>query len=152
MLMNLSVGRLAFPVVLLGLVTLLAPSQSAIAQDGEKPTLQSHMEATNKARRKLKKVIEKPESLAESLGLLSEMQANVVQAKGMEPTLTAEKPKEEQAKFVADYRKKAVELIAFLLEIEKDLLDGKHADAAAKLKKTEEMEEAAHKIFQKEKK
>jgi soluble cytochrome b562 len=133
-------------------VAIALSSGLALAQDKEKGAspLEDEMIAANKIMKSLKTQITDSSKNASSLEMIAEMQKHFLAAKGMEPLRAKKVSESERPKFMTEYRKSMVMLMAEMLKMEQAVLDGKNEDAAAILKGLTKIKADGHEKFQEE--
>jgi len=135
--------------LLFALACSLAVSPAVRAADTE-TELGGKMEKMSSAFRVIRRQITDASKNADSLAKLAIVKENAEASLKFEPALKAEKPKGEQAKFVADYQagmKKFVELCG---KLEAALKQGDNAEAAKICGAMADTQKAGHKEFKKD--
>ena len=84
---------------------------------------------------------------AQSLELVSRMEADALKAKALVPPLAGEKQGDEREKYIAEYRVQLINLLDELLKVEKALVAGDNAQAQAMVSDLKRIMDAGHKEF-----
>ncbi len=157
---------LALPVVAaLSSVLWLAPSEvhapdaqerkGGERQEGqheEHSPLEERMHAMEDSIRALRRSLKDPAKQAESLALLSKLEADIIAAKGESPRMLPKVPEAERAKFLVDYRLEMVAMLEHALAVEKALLAGSPEALTEAFEKLRSLEDPAHARFTEEEK
>ena len=116
----------------------------------EQPSLKANMKALNRAYRKVRKQIVDPAQNTSSVQLLQAIQLEVTKGIAIAPDRVSEIPVNEQGRFVLSYKRKMVEFLTILLDIESALLDGDNSLAQQQFGKLYQMKKEGHREFQKQ--
>lgn len=116
----------------------------------EQPSLKANMKALNRAYRKVRKQIVDPAQNTSSVQLLQAIQLEVTRGIAIVPDRVSEIPVNEQGRFVLSYKRKMVEFLTILLDIESALLDGDNSLAQQQFGKLYQMKKEGHREFQKQ--
>ncbi|MBH04858.1 MAG: hypothetical protein CMJ20_00905 [Phycisphaeraceae bacterium] len=116
----------------------------------EQPSLKANMKALNRAYRKVRKQIVDPAQNTSSVQLLQAIQLEVTRGIVIVPDRVSEIPVNEQGRFVLSYKRKMVEFLTILLDIESALLDGDNSLAQQQFGKLYQMKKEGHREFQKQ--
>lgn len=116
----------------------------------EQPSLKANMKALNRAYRKVRKQIVDPAQNTSSVQLLQAIQLEVTRGIAIVPNRVSEIPVNEQGRFVLSYKRKMVEFLTILLDIESALLDGDNSLAQQQFGKLYQMKKEGHREFQKQ--
>jgi len=118
----------------------------AVADDDDTPLVQE-MEQLDAAMEFLKRSILDAAQDARSLEQVVIAEQACLASKQRTPRMAAGLPDAERARFVADYRRGMIALLAGLLELETALLDGDRERARAAWKKLDRMKDEGHDAF-----
>lgn len=116
----------------------------------EQPSLKANMKALNRAYRKVRKQIVDPAQNTSSVQLLQAIQLEVTRGIAIVPDRVSEIPVNEQGRFFLSYKRKMVEFLTILLDIESALLDGDNSLAQQQFGKLYQMKKEGHREFQKQ--
>tara|TARA_Y100000588_G_scaffold16491_1_gene17340 strand:- start:2952 stop:3419 length:468 start_codon:yes stop_codon:yes gene_type:complete len=116
----------------------------------EQPSLKANMKALNRAYRKVRKQIVDPAQNTSSVQLLQAIQLEVTRGIVIVPDRVSEIPVNEQGRFVLSYKRKMVEFLTILLDIESALLNGDNSLAQQQFGKLYQMKKEGHREFQKQ--
>ena len=116
----------------------------------EQPSLKANMKALNRAYRKVRKQIIDPAQNTSSVQLLQAIQLEVTKGIAIAPDRVSEIPVNEQGRFVLSYKRKMVEFLTILLDIESALLNGDNSLAQQQFGKLYQMKKEGHREFQKQ--
>lgn len=116
----------------------------------EHEDLENAMKAMNRPYKALLKQVNDKARNADSLKLLTDLQAATLRSKGIMPDHLPGKTKEERDKAAVDYRASMAACLIAELEAEQALLDNHNDTAAKKLDELKSMMETGHKEFRKE--
>ena len=108
------------------------------------------MKALNRAYRKVRKQIVDPAQNTSSVQLLQAIQLEVTRGIAIVPDRVSEIPVNEQGRFFLSYKRKMVEFLTILLDIESALLDGDNSLAQQQFGKLYQMKKEGHREFQKQ--
>ena len=109
--------------------------------------LAKQMEVIDQGMKKLRRSLRQKEQNAQSLELITQMQAAALACKAQTPVMTPTIPEAQRAKWLADYRKQMAQLLSEITNMEVALLDGDNEKAQQIHKKLGEMEDAGHEKF-----
>lgn len=117
--------------------------------EGRAPSLEGAMKAVNRSVRALKDQISDASKKDENLQLINDMQRAAITAKGAKFELhgDAKHTPEQLAALAKSFRTQMIALAKEMLALEELVLDGKTADAKAKLDAIIAMRDKAHKEF-----
>lgn len=130
-----------------------APAAAAAPASAERDQLLEWMKQIEEHQKALRRTLRKmegegvAEASAASLDLVVQMQHAALECKGLRPPLAATLPVEQQAAFVADYRKDMAELIKGMLDLEIAVLAGDRERSLTLYKLLEELEAGGHEKF-----
>lgn len=113
-------------------------------------TLDGRMKGMNRGFKALKRAAAEGKLTKESAALVVEMEAHAIAAKEMLPPNALKLKGDEQAAFVVGYKKKMIEAINQLFQLEVSLLEGRTADATALIKAIDTTEKQGHDAYNKE--
>ncbi len=118
-------------------------------EHGDQPEtpLAQQMEKIEHAEHFLRRSLKDAAQDAASLEQLATAEQACLTAKLLQPKLTSSLPDDEQARFVASYRKDIGTLLMTFLRIEGALLDGERDEAMKIYRELHELEEAGHNNF-----
>ncbi len=146
-------SSLALPLATFTRRAMAADAPPAAEKKVQKSELHSEMEDMDDDFKKLKRTVRKAEQNAESLKLISAIQARAVKSKEMIPTKAQKLPDAERAKFVAAYRKEMAAVLIDFCQMEQAILDGDNTKAQDIYKAVVEREDKDHDVYmQKEEK
>lgn len=115
----------------------------------EETELDRVMERLNKAYGKVRRQVADATKNADSLAQVAIMKAAAEEAAKLEPKWKADKPADEQAKFVAAYQAKMKDTIAEIAKLEEALKAGNNEEAAKIFGTVRDAQKAGHKEFKK---
>lgn len=123
-------------------------ARTAVAADDSETELETHMDGIDKAYKALKKQVADPSKNAESLKLVVKMEQEAIIAKTLIPAKEADE--KDKAAFQTAFRSAMCDFCVEILNLEKALVNNKNDEAAAIVKKLNEMKTSGHKQFQKD--
>lgn len=112
--------------------------------------LEARMKGMNRGFKALKRAAAEGKLTKESAALVVEMEAHAIAAKELLPPNAQKLKGDEQAAFVVGYKKKMIEVINQLFQLEVALLEGRTADATALIKAIDTTEKQGHDAYNKE--
>ena len=112
--------------------------------------LHTSMENIGTAYRKLRRTALVLDRSAESLALLAVMQENALIAMGQVPERAATVAGNRRGKFILAFKRKMLELIGAMLDVEEALLDGDHVRAGKAVRQLGFIRKGGHEQFQME--
>ncbi|HEX2852152.1 MAG TPA: cytochrome b562 [Opitutaceae bacterium] len=115
----------------------------------EETELDHVMDRLNKAYGKVRRQVSDATKNADSIAQVAIMKEAAEAAVKLEPKWKADKPADEQAKFVADYQAKMKETIAQIAKLEEALKAGNNEEAAKIFGVVRDAQKAGHKEFKK---
>lgn len=128
----------------------LAPQARAMAKNPDAELLHESMEKMGSNFKKLKKLAADNKLTKDALPLITQMQAAVLASKGVVPPYAEKLKGDEQASFVLGYRKKLIEALGQLLQLEVAILEGRGADAVALVKAIDATQKSGHDVYNRE--
>ncbi|MBL9188992.1 MAG: hypothetical protein JNK23_16025 [Opitutaceae bacterium] len=111
--------------------------------------LSKKMDKMGGAFRALRRQVADSSKNADSLARLATIKENAVASAKLEPVMKADKPKAEQAKFVADYQAEMKKFLALVEKTEAALKAGNNAEAEKLVAQMGDANKAGHKQFKK---
>ncbi len=142
--------RLLFSVAAATTLSFVLPAPSLIAEDKPASEMAESMEKISSAFRRVRRMVNSPESNAQVLELLATMRAEAVAAAKHKPMMTADIPEASRAKFVEDFNARMSEFIAAIEKTEAAIKAGNNAAAATLVSDMAAMQKAGHKDFKKD--
>ncbi|MCX5662449.1 MAG: cytochrome b562 [Planctomycetota bacterium] len=127
-----------------------AQSQPAASEHGAAGGLEDHMKKMNRSFKTLKRASADGKLTKESAALVADMEAHALACKDLVPPMASKLKGDEQAAFVLGYKKKLIEAIGQMLQLEVALLEGKNAEAATLLTAINLTEKQGHEAYNKE--
>jgi soluble cytochrome b562 len=129
--------------------------RAAVAQDeDEKSTvkdldteLAKQMETIDEAMKKLRRLLRKAESNAESLEWIDKMEKAAVKAKDLTPAMASKIPEAERAKWVEAYKKDMDAMIKAVGEMKAAVKEGKNDKAQELYKTLKTQEDKGHEKY-----
>ena len=124
-----------------------SPSQQ---DDPAKPmSLHNHMEIIKRDMRSLFKAAASPDTKADALKAVSDMELHFVEAKNLEPESAEKVAEADREAYKLDYRRQMAEVLRELTDIELLIINDKNEEAVNQIKdKLVEMRNTAHDKFQ----
>jgi hypothetical protein len=144
---KLLIALLCLTFAAVGSIQALRPSVAHAEDKVKKSELSNTMGDIDDMMKKLRRSIRKPETNAQSLQLLADIEKAMVACKSMTPSKAATVPADQKDKFIAAYRKEMAGTIINLCELEQAILDGDNAKAVEIYKGITEREDKAHDQF-----
>lgn len=138
--------RLALIPAIFCCLTYVAP-HAAAEEKKPKTDLAKQMEVIDDGMKKLRRSLRKPDQNEASLDTIAKIEAAAVACKSMTPSLATTMPSDQQAPFVADFRKRMVALLESMCNMESAVLDGDNAKAQDIYKQMKQEEEDGHDKF-----
>ena len=120
------------------------------AQEEEETELAKSMQAMNKAIRKLRRQVSKPEEADAALKSLNVMQNATAMSLGQLPAKAEVMSPGQRPKFLLGYKRKMLELYTALLDIEQAILKGDHDEAKKIYKTLSTIKKEGHSTYQEE--
>ena len=117
--------------------------------DEEHTELGGKMEEISKAFRRLRRQVKDPSKNALSAELAAKMLENAKAALQLEPVWTMDKPKAEQADFVAGFKKEMKVLVGLLEDLHAAFEAGENEKAVAVVSKLRDHQKKGHKAYKK---
>ncbi len=136
--------------IVVGFMIVQNPQPVNASETLEQPSLKANMKALNRAYRKVRKQISDPAQNTSSVQLLQAIQLEVTRGIAIVPDRASEMPVNEQGRFVLSYKRKMVEFLTILLDIESALLDGDNSLAQQQFSKLYQIKKEGHREFQKQ--
>jgi hypothetical protein len=131
----------------------IAPTHVAGAEDGaggdaqaESP-LEERMEAIEAELGAIRRAIRDEATYPDALAAIARMEAATLAAKLLPPPMAATLPEADRPRFLRDYRKMMVDMVAAELALETALLDGDGEAIGAAFKALRAFEDAGHERF-----
>ena len=112
--------------------------------------LETHMEALNRDVRRLSRQLDQADKNSSSLELIADMESHVLAAKLLEPPMATTLSGRKKDEFLVAYRKQMIVLLDALLEMERQVLEGKNSDAKETFQKLQQIESEGHSKFREE--
>ena len=140
---------IAFVIAFGGLNLSVLNAASHGGGDHDHTPLGEEMETISKAFRTLRRQAKDPAKNASSAALAGKMLAAAQKALDFEPAWTADQPKDEQADFVAGYKKGMEKMVAALVDLEKAFVAGDNAKAEAIIADLRDAQKKGHKAYKK---
>ncbi len=122
--------------IVFGSILLVPMIDSAAAQQkspAKNAAIGRNMKAIAKNMAELRQIAGNAEEIKKSLRLIHDMQKKMLAVKTQKPAKAKAAPTDEQAKLVTDFRITANRLLTEMLQVELELLEGKHDDAAKRV-------------------
>jgi hypothetical protein len=135
-------------VVLAAGFALGTPAWTGTGLAAEQPQLADLMKSIGRAHRKLRRQAKESSQRDESLALVRSMQRSAATALSLQPAMTDGLPRDKQDAFVLAYKRKKIQLLGALLDLEEALLAGKFERAAQITKNLGTIKKEAHEKFQ----
>lgn len=117
----------------------------------EESELEHVMDRMEDAYRKVKRQVADASKNADTLGQVAIMREAAEASLKLEPAMKADKPVEEQAKFVAAYQAKMKKMLAEIVKLENALKAGNNDEAVKIFTPFRDMEKQGHKEFKRPK-
>ena len=138
----------AFVIAISGVNTSLFSAAHANKEgDHDHTELGDQMETISKSFRSLRRQAKDPAKNAASAALAGKMLNATKTALEFEPAWKSEQPKDEQADFVAGFKKEMKVFVGLLTDLEKAFKDGDNATAEAIIGKMRDHQKKSHKSF-----
>lgn len=132
---------------LASLPVLRAESAAPKAAATEDTELEKVMDRMNKAYGKVRRQVSDATKNADTLAQVAIMKETAEAALKLEPAMKADKPAEEQAKFVAAYQAKMKDTLAQIAKLEEALKAGNNEEAAKVFGVVRDMQKKGHTEF-----
>ena len=120
------------------------------AAEYQESVLHTSMENVGAAYRKLRRSASVPDRGVESLALLAVMQENALVAMGQVPERAATLAENQRDKYVLAFKRKLLEFVGAMLDVEEALLDGDHVRAGTAVRQLGIIRKDGHEQFQME--
>ena len=144
---KLSITTLCLALMLVASLPLMHPSRAHAEDKVKKSDLANNMGDIDDTMKKLRRSIRKPESDAQSLQLIADLQKQMLTCKIMITSKTAKIPEADRPKFISAYRKEMAGVMINFCELEQAILDGDHPRAIDIYKSITDREDKANDQF-----
>lgn len=134
--------------VLLGSFIGLSPLTAAPHEEGH-TQLEEQMETIGKTFRSLRRSVRDPENNAESAEMVGEMLKAAKASMEFKPAWTAEQPADEQADFVAGYKKEMEKFVMLLTDLKAALEADENEKAQDLVGELRSQQRSSHKTYKK---